>query len=232
MPPQPDIRKAETDDALLAIYRFRYAIYVEEMNRVQKHANASERTIIDPLDAASDNIAAWVDDQVVACVRLTWPRKTKGSYMEDYEALYQMHRFGELHPGRTSIVTRLMIAPAHRRTNLAFRLFSFCYTIGLDTGTALNVMDCNAHLVEFFRKVGYRPYMGSARHDEYGEVTPMYLDLRDVSYLRKLGSPYVKAYEAWIARNAPEAQALPWQEPRGRHGISEPLDTSHQGNRT
>jgi len=200
MSSQPDIRKADTAEELRAVYRFRYAIYVEEMNRFQKHADPVERTIIDPLDATSDNVAAWDGDQVVACIRLTWSARTRCPYMAYYEDLYQMHRFGDRHPGQTSIVTRLMIAADHRRTNLAFRLFSFCYTIGLDTGTVLNVMDCNAHLVGFFRKIGYRDYVGTVRHDEYGDVTPMYLDLLDIPHLRQLKSPYLKAYEAWRSR--------------------------------
>lgn len=204
---QPDICKAETEEALRAIYRFRYEVYVEEMNRIQKHANAANRTIVDPLDAVSDNIAAWAGNQVVACIRLTWPRTALCPYMQYYEDLYHMHQFGDLHPARTSIVTRLMIAPEYRRTNLAFRLFSFCYMIGLDTGTTLNVMDCNAHLVPFFRKIGYRDYIGTVRHEEYGEVTPMYLDLLDVAYLRELRSPYLKAYEAWVSKSLATASA-------------------------
>lgn len=212
---QPEIRKAETEDALRGIYRFRYSIYVEEMNRPQKHANPRDRTIIDPLDEASDNVAAWIGDQVVASIRLTWPATARCSYMKYYEDLYEMHRFGARHPGQTSIVTRLMIAPDHRRTNLAFRLFSFCYMLGRDRGTALNIMDCNAHLVEFFRKIGYRDYMGTVRHEEYGEVMPMYLDLLDVAYLRRLRSPYVKAYEAWMARGSIDTAAADRYEPVG-----------------
>lgn len=102
-------------------------------------------------------------------------------------------------PARKSIVTRLMIAADYRRTNLAFRLFSECYTIGLMRGTKLNFMDCNDHLVEFFKGIGYRDYVGRVVHEEYGEVTPMYLDLQDVDYLKMLKSPYIKAYDRWLS---------------------------------
>lgn len=60
-------------------------------------------------------------------------------------------------------------------------------------------MDCNDHLVAFFKGIGYRDYMGRTTHKEYGAITPMYLDVRDIAYLRTLKSPYVKAYDQWMA---------------------------------
>ena len=38
--------------------RFRYEVYVKELNRRQKYANHDEQTITDPLDSFSTNIIA------------------------------------------------------------------------------------------------------------------------------------------------------------------------------
>lgn len=207
MDERPEIRVAVSKADLLAIYKFRYDIYVSEMGRTQHYADHDKRMISDPLDSTSRNIAAWQGHRVVACIRLTWMAADPIPYLDYYSRLYRLDLFPSNNPVETSIVTRLMIATDHRRTNLAFRLFSECYTIGLNRGTAMAFMDCNDHLVAFFKGIGYRDYIGKTTHEEYGEITPMYLDLRDIGYLRSLKSPYVKAYDQWMA-DRPKTKAV------------------------
>ena len=45
-----EIRQASTPDDLQAVYRFRYAVYVEEMAWKMKHVNHTTKLLIDPLD--------------------------------------------------------------------------------------------------------------------------------------------------------------------------------------
>ena len=45
-----EIRQASTPDDLQAVYRFRYAVYVEEMAWKMKHVDHTAKLLADPLD--------------------------------------------------------------------------------------------------------------------------------------------------------------------------------------
>ena len=45
-----ELRRVTTSADCEAIYRFRYSVYVEEMNRPQRYANHEYKRISDPLD--------------------------------------------------------------------------------------------------------------------------------------------------------------------------------------
>lgn len=102
------IKPASNLPELMAIYRFRYKIYHEEMRRRQDYADHFRKTISDPLDACAMNFAAWEKDQIVGVVRVNLARDMN---LAAYEELYQMHSFGDAHPAHTAIVTRMMVEP-------------------------------------------------------------------------------------------------------------------------
>ena len=171
---------------LMEVYRFRYKIYCEEMRRPQSYADHLRKTISDPLDACAMNFAAWESDRIVGVVRVNLARDMK---LSDYEELYQMGTFADAHPDRTAIVTRMMIEPQKRGSRLAVELSAACYRFGLAHGIKFNFIDCNAHLVRFFKAIGYRDYIGTRIHHEYGEVTPMVFHLEDHRHLQEIRSP-------------------------------------------
>lgn len=180
------IKPASTLPELMAIYRFRYKIYHEEMQRRQDYADHFRKTISDPLDACAMNFAAWEKDRIVGVVRANLARDM---CLAGYEDLYQMHSFGEAHPAHTAIVTRMMVEPQKRGSRLAVDLAAACYRFGLAHAIKFNFIDCNAHLVRFFKGIGYRDYIGTRMHDEYGEVTPMVFHLDDHQHLQEIRSP-------------------------------------------
>lgn len=60
------------------IYRFRYEVYVEEMNRKQDYCDHISKTIIEPIDDTASLFAAFdQNENVIGTLRL--PR-TKPSY--------------------------------------------------------------------------------------------------------------------------------------------------------
>ncbi len=191
----PDIRPALTPDDLLAVYRFRYSVYVEEMGRAQKYADHNAKIITDPLDVpAAHVLAAWEAGEVVGTVRYNFLRSSDiGEYAEQYA-------IAGLAPdllAATSITTRLMVHPRHRRTTLATRLACEAYRRALDCGTLLDFIDCNAHLVEYFAGLGYRPHRTDFVHPEYGAVTVMRLDLTDRPHLESVRSPFRRIHRTW-----------------------------------
>lgn len=178
--------EAERED----VYRFRYRIYVEEMQRRQKHADHQARRIVDPLDMGGINLVARRGEEVIGVVRVNLARD---GHLGPYERFYRMTERGADHPARTSICTRLMVVPEQRKGLLAVRLSKACLSVGLRAGVRWTYIDCNDHLVPFFTGLGYRRAGEPREHDEYGLVNVMLFDLDDTAHLEAIGSPLAKS---------------------------------------
>jgi len=181
------IRLVSEPDDLEEIYRFRYQVYVEEMNRNQFYADHTAKRIEDPLDRSGCNFAAFQDDEVVGVVRGNFPRTSSVGY---YEIFMDMCSAGRFHPNATSLCTRLMVAPRLRRTSLAMRLAQAIYEFGLRNKMRYNFIDCDDHLVGFFDRLGYI-FRRRAEHPEYGLGNVMRLDLLDREHLVRQRSPFL-----------------------------------------
>ena len=65
------IRRVVTPDELDEVYRFRYAVYVEEMSRVESYACHNSKRLMDSLDHPEACVfAAWSDGKIVGTVRV------------------------------------------------------------------------------------------------------------------------------------------------------------------
>jgi GNAT superfamily N-acetyltransferase len=191
------------EDELDALYAFRYRIYVEEMARPQKYADHAARRIRDPLDDRGYNIVAWDPaGQISGCVRINLARDGALDYYSD---LLGLKAVGAEHPATTSVCTRLMILPEHRGSALATRLSCAAFDLGLNHGVVWNFLDCNAHLVEVFSRMGYER-THTAVHEEYGRVNVMRLNIRDYSHLKATGSIFQKSLERYHRRERPVSE--------------------------
>lgn len=187
------VRKVSSEAERQAVYRFRYQIYVEEMGRPQKDADPHRRWIKDRLDSDCELYAAFTPDgNIVGTVRTNY---SSNSDLGFYESFYRCDRFNELVHGNVSITTRLMTEPSYRRSTLAFRLACATYVDIVSNGIKLNIIDCNDHLVEFFRKLGFLEGFKDW-HSEYGHVNVMHLWLTDRAHLFETGSPFLKYLDA------------------------------------
>jgi predicted GNAT family N-acyltransferase len=189
------IRSPNNSDEFERLYRFRYRIYVEEMNRKQKYADHAGKRITDPLDDFATNLSAWnADNEIIGAVRINFARD--GDLL-GYEKFYIMDSVGDAHPRSTCITTRLMIAPEYRGSLLAIRLAVAAYERALNNGITQDFIDCNDHLVQFFIRLGYKRYLPKQVHEEYGEVTCMRLDGHDRVHLERVRSPFVESLNRW-----------------------------------
>ena len=182
------IREASSNEELESAFAFRYRIYVDEMQRPQKDADHVRRRIRDKLDDTAINLAAWNDGEIVGVARVNFARN---GHLGMYEEFYEMGGVAADHPGRTSIVTRLMLAPEFRHSGLAVQMFCACFGIGMRHGIRWNFVDCNSPLVPLFLRFGYSEHLPTAIHPEYGRVHRMRLDLHDVENLQRVKSPFL-----------------------------------------
>jgi pyrroloquinoline quinone (PQQ) biosynthesis protein C len=206
----PVIRTATSHADRERIYRFRYQVYVEEMRRLQKYADHTARRIEEPFDLTGHLLIAESGPDVVGTLRTNRASLTSFGYYID---LFQLHSLGAAWPNHVTLTTKLMVAPSHRCGRLAIRLAREMYRFGREHGVRVDIIDCNAHLRGFFARLGYRPYMGTAIHPEYGEVLPMRLDLEDIAYLRSLQSPLAPSRTFQVGLPDPEQTSTPFPNP-------------------
>lgn len=211
-----EVRKATTAAEREAIFRFRYAVYVEEMGRPQKDANHSSKTIRDYLDDFGCLYGAFDQDgDVVGTIRSNYRRIADFGM---YDEFYRTAKFSEQFSNDISITTRLMVAPSLRKTSLAVRLACHAYRDGLDNGIKLDLMDCNEPLLQFFKRLGYQQGF-QAYHPEYGDVHVMHLFLQDLQHLKKMKSPFrrILLHKGAATPNVSGAQEKPDNISRIKH---------------
>ena len=169
--------------------RFRYEVYVKELNRPQKYANYDDQTITDPLDSFSTNIIARDGDNIVACLRASFCRDGDIGYYKDF---YRVGNFFSSFEGIT-IVTQLMISKKCRKYRVAKLLCETVYEYALMNDIQYGFIDCNEPLESMFNKLGFKTLFRDLHYD-YGLVNVMLLDLHDIEHLRIINSPFVGVY--------------------------------------
>lgn len=183
------IRLVSGDDERRSVYEFRYRIYVEEMHRPQAYADHASRQIVDPFDETAVVVAAFDGPRIVGTQRLNVGSQ---SDFGEYADFYNMRAFGSYWPHQLSMSSRLMVDPDYRRTMVPMQLAINCYKLALDEGSRFDFMDCNDHLIGYFKKLGFRQLFARFTHPEYGKVTPMVLAGWDSGHLDCVRSPLRK----------------------------------------
>lgn len=180
------ILSVKDEKELQRLYQYRYKIYIQELDRVQKWADHNLKKIQEPLDAHSDNFIAYNGNEIVGSLRYTiCDRHNKSSYYD----FYNLELFESFSPeNNTSFVTKLMVSPKQRGL-LGLRLTIEAFKHGSEL-TNFSVLDCYEPLIPFFLKLGYRFYTDKKVHPEFGLVTPMVILTKDTEYLKKIRSPF------------------------------------------
>jgi hypothetical protein len=170
------------------IYRFRYRIYVEELQRPQHYADHSQKTVIEPLDTSGYLLAAYdAKGDIVGTVRINYVRDGNLSY---YPQLYRLN-VTDKNFSDTSITTKFMVSAKYRKSSQLAKLMVLeCYKRAVITdGIKVDIIDVNDGLIKFFQHLGYR-LQDVINHPEYGAVNLMRLDAYDISHLTAVKSPF------------------------------------------
>lgn len=199
------IRLVTESDELLAIYRQRYAVYVEELKYPQKWADHAARTVIEPLDATAHILGAFDDDGALrGSVRLNYGVE---SDFAEYVELYGMKRFGPYFPARLVLTTKMILVPRHRGGTLMLRLCqaSFAHTKESFPKTKFCLIDTKPPLDSYFRRLGFRPTGPMIQHPAAGSVVPMAFLFDDGKHLHQIGSPLKK-----FCSDVDETESVGW----------------------
>jgi GNAT superfamily N-acetyltransferase len=195
--PEFTLKPATSAEHRTAVFRLRYDVYVKEMGRTQRYADHSRSQVEEPMDTAGHVVAAFAGADVVGTVRSNLLRLTSSTGL--YEDLYD---FAALQPpvrAYTSLTTKLVVHRDFRNTSLASQLARAAYRYGLENGVEEDFIDCNAHLVHFFLRLGYTE-IKPITHPEYGVVVLLRLRLRDRAQLSTVRSPFLRDLRAFEHR--------------------------------
>ncbi len=94
-----------------------------------------------------------------------------------YDSLYDLANFSAKHDGKISIITRYMVKAEYRNTNLGVYLALSTVFFCLKNNVKWLIMDCNKNLHSYFEKLGFTTYIENAKHENYGNVKIMLLNL-------------------------------------------------------
>lgn len=188
------VKLAETDEEKMAIYRLRYDIYINELERSQAHADHENKIIREPWDEYAYLLYATDDDQIIGTVRLNL--KKDGPL--EYEECYDLDKFAPFYPDQVSMTTKLLVKDKYRNSIAASLLVMTAYEMYRKWGLVFNFIDTRPHLVRLYQQLGFRFYKENINHPEFGNAIPMVIILNDFEYLKQVRSPFqriAKKYE-------------------------------------
>ena len=201
----PDCRELETDAELQAVYRLRFDVYIEEMGRVQRYADAEAKRLAEPLDASAIQIGAFRSGahqsaSLLGALRIHFATRLE---LEDFPEIYRVVTAREA--GRFALVTRLVTRPESRggAESAGLALANAAYQRVLAEGVDCAYIDCDVKLAPLFAWLGFDS-VDQIEHPCYGSIEIMRMDLHDTARMAASNSPFLDLREA-----AADAKVLP-----------------------
>ena len=183
------VHLATGDDERAAIYRQRYEIYVEEMDRYRSIADHENRWLVEVIDQVSRLFYAVRDGELVGSIRLTLG--ADGGLTPGLIDKYSLVPFLEEVPVEQLIVgERFMVNKALRGTDVLFQMFSTYMRLVNELRIQLMIGDCEPHLLNVYQALGFRPYAHrNINSADAGYLIPVVVVAEDIDYVRRLKSP-------------------------------------------
>lgn len=184
------VHPAVTREELDAIYRFRYTIYVEELDREIGGVDHERRMVRDEDDEKEGTLHLYAGsvNEIVGALRI---RIWEPGDIPDYD----FHTFSlELFPGierlRVAEIGRFMISRTIRGRLVLLSIMQEAYKqLAGEKKVDLTFLYCRPGLVRYYRKFGARPYSGKLVDAPEGMEVPMVAALSDYAYFKAIGSP-------------------------------------------
>jgi predicted GNAT family N-acyltransferase len=179
---------AESEDDLQAIFRLRYEIYNQEMNKESASIDHEMEMLTDSSDDTARILYAAVDGEIVGTVRLHWGGMAP--FAAEFFETYELERFESVvSPDQMVIFTRFMVRKQYRGTMLPFQLLGAIAQYSLDKKVRLSFCDCQPHLLNLFTRLGYRTYTKTYNDAIVGLLVPLVLVVEDLEHFQWLNSP-------------------------------------------
>ncbi len=202
-----DVREARTREEKERLFRFRYDIEATQRGSFQYHADHRRHQVQDDLDVGGTNLFVRRESKLVGAIRISYAWRSALGVHADFFRMRETA--GSDHPSRSCIISRLIVDPASRGNKLGYHLLAAAYKHALQHDARIAFVSCSDDLIFYFSVLGFKAYMGRTRHEEYGEVLPMKLDLLDEKYLMMIDSPLLPVLRSWKQSRQPSVEIRP-----------------------
>jgi len=184
------IKIASSQQEKEAIYRFRYKVYMEELNKHHIAADHANKMMFNEAD--DHTILYYADDgkDVIATVRSQ--RGIEGVFTKDDNEFFGIDEFEKyIDYKKIAIVDRLIVDKAFRHSALAHEMMLATYLGGLEVGTRICFITCDEKLLPMYLRYGFRIYTEPALLSSGEKRNKLVLCLCDRDYLQKVRSPFL-----------------------------------------
>jgi len=173
-----------------AIYRLRYAVYIEELGWTSRYANHAQKTLTDNLDASGNLFVAFRDNQPVGTLRT---HHSADADLGEYISLYHLHDSLRLKPKSIAIATMFVVRKSMRLSRIACQLMLAALKKALDEGIDLVFIECEPKMAPFYKKLGFAIHVPSILHPDYGPALCLSMAVNNCPLLAKLNLQSLQA---------------------------------------
>jgi GNAT superfamily N-acetyltransferase len=183
-----EIVLASTDAEREAVFGLRYQLYCEGQGLLRERADHESRTLREPDDEHARQMIAVQDGEVIGALRIQWGGDAP--FGAEVEATFATETFsGQLERDQLAVGSRFVIHPNARGTTLMVRIMRSLLTFCVDQGVELLFGDCEPHLVQVYRGMGFRTYKPLVNHETSGILVPLVLAVNDLEHMVRVRSP-------------------------------------------
>ncbi|WP_230843899.1 cyclic nucleotide-binding domain-containing protein [Gloeobacter morelensis] len=188
----PQVKIATTDAEREAIFRFRYRIYIQEMNVWLPHTDHRRQHVCDRHDESA--LLFYIEDQGEVVATLRRNMVDIDNCHPEWREAFALERFAKVAPNTLSVSGRFMVASRFRHSSMAARLAIAAYRHGREEGVRFDFLLSRFHQIEMYEHLGYRRYVNNYLdvNHAFGLMAPMVCVGEDVEHLRSVGSPFAR----------------------------------------
>lgn len=196
-----EIRIATTQQEKEAIFRFRYQIYVEEMEKSVEHADYKNHILYDAMDDFSTILYALSDEsKIIGTLRVTFAPAEK--FPQEIAEIFHMSVFesicGENNSKQLALSTKLAVQSEYRNSTILYLLLAKAYEIARQKKIQFNFGGANSCMLPLYEQMGYRQYTKNFTDPGYGLLIPLVMVIEDIEHFRAVHSPFYR-----LGRNLP-----------------------------
>jgi hypothetical protein len=184
------IHVVETQEEREAVYRFRYDVYYKEFGRLLSDPDHDRKWVHDPEDEkeTATILYSGSPDDITGTVRLRhWP---PGTIPPGVMSEMSMDRFPDIKQRTVAEIGRFMIRKGKRGKLLLASFSQTTYNLLCGKHEVEFVFCyCAPTLVNYYRKLGARPFGGSMIQTPDDYMVPLVSVVSDYDYYKRAGSP-------------------------------------------
>jgi predicted GNAT family N-acyltransferase len=181
------VRLAETSEDKAKVFSFRYQTYCVQQQLFLDVADHDRRWLRDVDD--EDGLIWLAEQNGEAVGTLRANVGPNGAFSDELTEIFDLHKFvAVIDAERIAVLSRFIVAPQLRGGMVSGGLMAHAAQYGIAHRMDTVFCDCEPHLVDLYRRIGFRPFKPLYNHPTSGLLVPLVLLLSDRDHLVRVNS--------------------------------------------